>query len=67
MLLLKDGALNRIEEITMSEKEKLKEAVAKLDENDEYIAFFCGMIERHVENCNHQLNKRSQSYDNERN
>lgn len=28
MLLLKDGALNRIEEITMSEKEKLKEAVA---------------------------------------
>lgn len=40
MLLLKDGALNRIEEITMSEKEKLKEAVAKLDENDEYIAFF---------------------------
>lgn len=51
----------------MSEKEKLKEAVAKLDENDEYIAFFCGMIERHVENCNHQLNKRSQSYGNERN
>lgn len=51
----------------MSEKEKLKELVSKLDENDGYIAFFCGMIESHLEDCNYQLNKRNQSYDNKRN
>lgn len=31
------------------EKDKLRELVEKLDENDTYILFFCGMLEKHLE------------------